>query len=88
MEGSKVGSQSHRESLEVAGRYCSKGTESAKRGKGRDRMGESWCIAQALNEGGRGSRKRRGLLVQSASWSWGPVNPLSLLMKFRSDQGR
>lgn len=51
-------------------------------------MGESWCIAQALSEGGRGSRKRRGLLVQSASWSWGPVNPLSLLMKFRSDQGR
>lgn len=36
MEGSKVGSQSHRESLEVTGRYCSKGTEWAKRGKGKE----------------------------------------------------
>ena len=51
-------------------------------------MGKSWCIAQALSKGGRRSRKRRGLQVQSAGWSWGPVNPLSLLMKFRGGQDR
>lgn len=37
---------------------------------------------------GEGSRKGRARPDQTVRLSWGPVNPLSLLMKFRAGQGR